>query len=76
MQNRFNPDFNSVLVNFFLARGRAIFQGDRTKYNSLIYKSTFSLLSFSSVSGRVAVAIGFLTRDPSLIWNTALSEAN
>ena len=28
------------------------------------------------MSGQVAVAIGFLTRDPSLIWNTALSEAN
>ena len=26
--------------------------------------------SISSVSGQVAVAVGFLTRDPSLIWNT------
>ena len=28
--------------------------------------------SISSVSGQVAVAVGFLTRDPSLIWNTEL----
>ena len=27
--------------------------------------------SISSVSGQVAVAVGFFTRDPSLIWNTA-----
>ena len=26
--------------------------------------------SISSASGQVAVAVGFLTRDPSLIWNT------
>ena len=26
--------------------------------------------SISSVSGQVAVAVRFLTRDPSLIWNT------
>ena len=31
-----------------------------------------SQLLFSSVSGQVAVAIGFLTRDPSLIGNTGL----
>ena len=32
----------------------------------------FRRFSFSSVSGQVAVAVGFLTRDPSLIWNTDL----
>ena len=32
----------------------------------------FRQFSFSSVSGQVAVAIGFLTRDPSLIWNTGI----
>lgn len=31
-----------------------------------------SQLLFSSVLGQVAVAIGFLTRDTSLIWNTGL----
>ena len=30
----------------------------------------FNRFSFSSVSGQIAVAVGFLTRDPSLIWNT------
>ena len=30
----------SVSVNFFLTRGHAIFQGGRTKYSTLIYKST------------------------------------
>ena len=29
----------------------------------------------SSASGQVAVAVGFLTRDPSLIWNTATHNA-
>ena len=29
--------------------------------------------SFSLVSGQVALAVGFLTRDPSLIWNTAFT---
>ena len=27
------------------------------------------------MSGQVAVAVGFLTQDPSLIWNTAQSQA-
>ena len=32
----------------------------------------FRQFSFSSVSGQVAVAVGFFTRDPSLIWNTVV----
>ena len=32
----------NVPVNFFLARGHAIFQGGRTKYSTLIYKSTLA----------------------------------
>ena len=37
------------------------------KIHSKTEQNDFSL---SSVSGQVAVAIRFLTRDPSLIWNT------
>ena len=32
--------------------------------------------SISSVSGQVAVAVGFLTRDPSLIWNTEFIDSH
>ena len=32
--------------------------------------STLNMSSISSVSGQVAVAVGFLTQDLSLIWNT------
>ena len=34
----------------------------------------FRRFSFSSVSGQVAVAVGFLTRDPSLIRNTDCAD--
>ena len=62
----------SVPVNLFLARDHAIFRRDRTKYGTLL--EYLGRLSFSSMSGQVAVAVGFLTQDPSLIWNTELKE--
>ena len=63
----------SVPVNFFLARGHAIFQGGRIKYSTVIYKSTLAYCCFRHfLSRQVAVAVGFLTRSPSLIWNTDL----
>ena len=68
--------FCSVPVNFFLARGHAIFQGVHTKYSTLIYESTLADCRFSSVSGQVAVAVGFLTRDLSRIWNTGFEQNN
>ena len=43
---------------------------------NLLFTFVFNLYEYfrqfsSSVSGQVAVAVGFLTQDPSLIWNTA-----
>ena len=37
---------SSVPVNFFSARGHAFFQGGRTKYSTLIYKSTLANCRF------------------------------
>ena len=45
--------------------------GGRTKYSTLIYKSTADCC-FCPCPGQVAVGVGFLTRDLSLIWNTAM----
>lgn len=54
--------FQSFFIrNFTLSFTLVFFQN----YSTLIY-----MFSFLSVSGQVAVAVGFLTRDPSLIWNT------
>ena len=38
--------WSSVPLNFFLAKGHAIFQGVRTKYSTLIYKSTLAYCRF------------------------------
>ena len=56
---------------FFLARGHAIFQGGHIKYSTVIYKTTLAYCCFCRfLSRQEAVAVGFLTRGPSLIWNT------
>ena len=40
----------SVFQLIFLARGHAIFQGGRTKYSTLIYKSTLAVCHFRQCS--------------------------
>ena len=59
------------LFFFFFGKGSCNFVGGSHKvYISTLIYEYLNRLSFLSVSGQVPVAVGFLTRDPSLIWNT------
>ena len=60
----------------FFGKGSCKFSGESHKVQYFNLSEYLSRLSFSSVSGQVAVAVGFLTRDPSLIWNNELAQEN